>query len=195
MTTFQPVLKFTEIPVGKERKALLDIFCQHNEYVKPFYAEHTFEVDFLGYYGNEEYVIDVLKDIYTHKSKIKSIEADLRVEKVEVYGDKVLAVAKYAGKGWLALALAEKIDHNVVIPEYILDALSFSIGKFNKSTLLVVLLYRKQFYLDSSKLEELECIDQIINLLTNSKRVIKRQLIKDLYSKAFGKHDNLLRML
>ncbi|EQB2494343.1 hypothetical protein ACYHJC_004319 [Klebsiella michiganensis] len=106
-----------------------------------------------------------------------------------------MSVAKYAGKGWLALALAEKIDHNVLIPEYILDALSFSIGKFNKSTLLVVLLYRKQFYLDSSKSEELECIDQIINLLTQSKRAIKRQLIKDLYSKAFGKHDNLLRMI
>lgn len=181
--------------IGKERKALLDIFCQDNEYVKPFYSEHTFEVDFLNYYGNEEYVIDVLNDIYTHKSKIKSIEADLRTENVEVYGDKVLAVAKYAGKGWLALALAEKIDHNVVIPEYILDALSFSIGKFNKSTLLAVLLYRKQFYLDFSKSEELECIEKIISLLTQSRRAIKRKLIKDLYSKAFGNHNNLLRMI
>jgi putative ATP-dependent endonuclease of OLD family len=174
---------------------LLDIFCQDNEYVKPFYAENTFEVDFLNYHANEEYVIDVLNDIYTHKSKIKSIEADLRTENVEVYGDKVLAVAKYAGKGWLALALAEKIDHNVVIPEYILDALSFSIAKFNKSTLLAVLLYRKQFYIDFSKSEELECIEKIISLLTQSRREIKRKLIKDLYSKAFGNHDNLLRMI
>ncbi|MCH6157887.1 ATP-dependent nuclease [Escherichia coli] len=181
--------------IGKERKVLLDTFCNNNAYVKPFYADYTFEVEFMSEFGNEEYVINVLDEIYTHESKIESIEKDLRSLSVEVYGDRVLSVAKYAGKGWLALALAEKVDHNVKIPEYILEALAFSIGKFNKSILVAVLIYRRQFYIDPSQTAELECIDEIIYLLTQSKRSIKRQFIKDLYLKKFDEDDALLRMI
>ncbi|WP_415839008.1 ATP-dependent nuclease, partial [Pluralibacter gergoviae] len=181
--------------IGKERKILLDHFCDKNAYVKPFYADYTFEVEFMSEFGNEEYVINVLGDIYTHESKIESIEKDLKSRDVEVYGDRVLSVAKYAGKGWLALALAEKIDHNVKIPEYILDALAFSIGKFNKSILVTVLIYRRQFYIEPSKSAELECIDRIIDVLTQSKASVKRQFIKDLYLEKFDEDDALLRMI
>ncbi|EIS7450365.1 ATP-dependent endonuclease, partial [Citrobacter youngae] len=125
----------------------------------------------------------------------ESIEKDLKSRDVEVYGDRVLSVAKYAGKGWLALALAEKIDHNVKIPEYILDALAFSIGKFNKSILVTVLIYRRQFYIEPSKSAELECIDRIIDVLTQSKASVKRQFIKDLYLEKFDEDDALLRMI
>lgn len=181
--------------IGKERKILLDHFCDKNAYVKPFYADYTFEVEFMSEFGNEEYVINVLGDIYTHESKIESIEKDLKSRDVEVYGDRVLSVAKYAGKGWLALALTEKIDHNVKIPEYILDALAFSIGKFNKSILVAVLIYRRQFYIEPSKSAELECIDRIIDVLTQSKGSVKRQFIKDLYLEKFDEDDALLRMI
>ncbi|MCW1874407.1 AAA family ATPase [Erwinia sp. INIA-01] len=181
--------------IGKERKILLDNFCDKNAYVNPFYADYTFEVEFMSEFGNEEYVINVLGDIYTHESKIESIEKDLKSRDVEVYGDRVLSVAKYAGKGWLALALAEKIDHNVKIPEYILDALAFSIGKFNKSIIVAVLIYRRQFYIESSKSAELECIDRIIDVLTQSKTRVKRQFIKDLYLEKFDEDDALLRMI
>ncbi|MEB8159723.1 ATP-dependent nuclease [Citrobacter braakii] len=181
--------------IGKERKILLDNFCDKNAYVNPFYADYTFEVEFMSEFGNEEYVINVLGDIYTHESKIESIEKDLKSRDVEVYGDRVLSVAKYAGKGWLALALAEKIDHNVKIPEYILDALAFSIGKFNKSIIVAVLIYRRQFYIESSNSAELECIDRIIDVLTQSKTSVKRQFIKDLYLEKFDEDDALLRMI
>ncbi|RJL21888.1 ATP-dependent nuclease [Pectobacterium polaris] len=181
--------------IGKERKILLDNFCDKNAYVNPFYADYTFEVEFMSEFGNEEYVINVLGDIYTHESKIESIKKDLKSRDVEVYGDRVLSVAKYAGKGWLALALAEKIDHNVKIPEYIVDALAFSIGKFNKSILVAVLIYRRQFYIEPSKSAELECIDRIIDVLTQSKTSVKRQFIKDLYLEKFDEDYALLRMI
>lgn len=180
--------------IGGKRKLILDKYCKNNPYVKVFYAYYTFEVDFLNYYGNECYVIDVVNELYTDKNKINAISEDLRNEKLAVFGDRVLTVAKYAGKGWLALALAEKIDHDVFIPPYVLEAIRFAIGKFDKSTFLLVLSYRRDFYVATNSAKEVQCIDDIIRALTID-NVSERKKIRDMYTAVFGKYDCLLGMI
>src|SRR5690606_31194059 len=51
---------------GLERKEKLDNFCEKNEFLMPFYAEHTFEVDFLMSGNSYEYV-EALGEIISSK--------------------------------------------------------------------------------------------------------------------------------
>ena len=51
-------------------------------------------------------------------------------------------MAKSAGKGWFAILLAGKIDHHVVIPGYLLDALRFAHPVVSNETWFNILAYR-----------------------------------------------------
>lgn len=179
--------------IGKERAELLDKYCDSNDFVKPFYSKYTFEVDFI-IYDNQEYIIDSLSEIYSHKKKIKDVTSDLRSLDHEIFGDRVLGVAKYAGKGWLALALSEKINHEVSIPSYILDALSFAIGKFSDVVLLVVLEHRKKFYLNKNDSYQRICLEEIICKLRNGSKIDRKDILAR-YENVFGAGASLLRMI
>ncbi len=180
--------------LGKERKKILDDFCKGNDYVKAFFAEQTFEVEFINFFQNETYLKSVVSEVYSNENKILTVNKDLSSPSIEICGDRVLSVAKYMGKGWLALMLADKIDHNVVIPPYILDALSFSIGKFNRVILISVLKYkRSKLGADETK-DIAPGIDEILDKL-NGKELLQRQEIRDLISKVFGIDDALVRMI
>jgi len=110
---------------GEERKIALDKFCSRNVYVEPFYADHTFEVDFLME-GNSLEVGQVLPHIYSRQAHIDMALKKLGDDKVEIAGVEILRIADKYGKGWLALLLAEQCFYNTFIPNYILSAIAFS---------------------------------------------------------------------
>ncbi|HCI6021707.1 TPA: ATP-dependent endonuclease, partial [Klebsiella quasipneumoniae subsp. quasipneumoniae] len=180
--------------LGKERKKILDDFCKGNDYVKAFFAEQTFEVEFINFFQNETYLKSVVSEVYSNENKILTVNKDLSSPSIEICGDRVLSVAKYMGKGWLALMLADKIDHNVVIPPYILDALSFSIGKFNRVILISVLKYKRSKLGADENKDIAPGIEEILDKL-NGKELLQRQEIRDLISKVFGIDDALVRMI
>lgn len=119
---------------GQERKNILDEFIADNNYVDIFYAENTFEVQFLQA-GNEAPIINLVKAQYSKKKDIDHITSKINESDIETYGKEILRLANKFGKGWFALLLSEHLTHKCKIPEYILKALAFAIPELNLGTI------------------------------------------------------------
>lgn len=127
---------------GIQRKEKLNEYVGTNEYVSAFYAEHTFEVDFMM----EDNIIEVrgtLPSIYSSKIYIKRSTEKLDSSNIDVYGKEILRLANKVGKGWFALLLSEEITSETIIPMYIIDAISFACqNKLDESILMKMCRYR-----------------------------------------------------
>lgn len=126
---------------GINRKGLLDDFCEENNFIKPFFAKHTFEVDFLLANNSLEYKKTVAK-AYSKDTSIKKIGELLDDDNVSISGMEVLRLAEKFGKGWFAIMVAENIDHCTNIPVYILNALVFASPKIKASVLTYIAKFR-----------------------------------------------------
>lgn len=132
---------------GQRRKLALDAFCEDNKWLTPFYADHTFEVDFIKS-SNSLYLKNIVEDIYTDDTtKVKSKE-ELSTPSLDISGVRTLTMANHQGKGWFAITLAKAINFRVVIPDYILDAISFAHGEFKPELVFKILEYRYQTILN-----------------------------------------------
>lgn len=112
---------------GLFRKDKLDEHTKDNEFINAFYANHTFEVDFVGADNSIE-LKEVLPSIYQQKASIAKSIGLLENGAVKIYGKEILRLADKVGKGWLSLLISEKVTSQTYIPNYILDAIAFSCG-------------------------------------------------------------------
>lgn len=126
---------------GQFRKAKLDEFCENNEWVNPFYATHTFEVDFI-IAGNSSVVTHALPSIYQSETHISNSKVNLETHSPHIAGREVLRLAEKEGKGWLSLLLAEHVDYKTVIPDYILRAIAFTCEHFTEKHFEMIADYR-----------------------------------------------------
>jgi putative ATP-dependent endonuclease of OLD family len=126
---------------GAARKVRLDGFASGNPWVSTFYAEHTFEVDFVAA-GNASAAVGVIDEVYTDLQTRATAKLSLESGDSYRYGRRILTMAKSAGKGWFAILLAGKIDHNAVVPGYLLDALRFAHPVISSETWFNILAYR-----------------------------------------------------
>ncbi|OBK92836.1 ATP-dependent endonuclease [Mycobacterium asiaticum] len=126
---------------GEARKAQLEDFGAGNPWLASFYADHTFEVDLITA-GNSSLFVDVLGDVYSDQATIEAATAALESGEVSVYGRRALAMAKKSKKGWFAILLGGKVNHQTSIPRYILDALRFAQPALDTETVHHILLYR-----------------------------------------------------
>ncbi|PHR93688.1 MAG: ATP-dependent endonuclease [Robiginitomaculum sp.] len=138
---------------GASRKILLDEFCLGNSWVHPFYAEHTFEVDFIKS-ENTKYVLDIVDDVYISPATRTETIAELSSADIMISGQRMLTMADNVGKGWFAILLGGKVDHLTSIPSYILDALLFSLGSINNEMLSNIITYRLDKLLEDGNLDE-----------------------------------------
>ncbi len=137
---FKSKCKNSEIK-GAERKTKLDEFVRDNDWLDAFYADHTFEVDFL-IEGNSHEVAKTLRDVYVDKPTIQLAKEELESDDVGVAGKRILTMANNLGKGWFAILLGKYITHNTYIPDYIADALNFAIPKVGKAVISDMVNYR-----------------------------------------------------
>ncbi|WP_174874906.1 ATP-dependent nuclease [Vogesella oryzae] len=126
---------------GIARKIILDAFTNGNPWVSSFFAPHTFEVDFVAC-GNVDKVVSVLPDVYTDAKTIELAKEQLMSTYLAQYGRRVLTMATQEGKGWFAILIGKTVDHQTVIPKYILDALAFVNPTLTREVWYNVLLYR-----------------------------------------------------
>jgi len=110
---------------GKERKDTLDKSAQANKWIQAFYADHTFEPDFIQT-GNAPEVVRALDSIYDNDQAKAVSTARLESDDQRTSALEILRLAKKEGKGWFALALAERLDVQTYFPEYILRAIAFA---------------------------------------------------------------------
>lgn len=142
---------------GLARKAQLQAFCNDNDWIAPFFAPHTFEVDFVTA-GNACKVIEVLPNVYTDAPTIAKAEASLNSGNITRYGQRVLTMAENQGKGWFAILLGKKIDPHTVIPRYILDAIAFAHPVVKKEVWFNILNYRMSCIEEDDPFVELEVL-------------------------------------
>ncbi len=126
---------------GAERKVRLTDFCNGNDFLKPFYSKHTFEVDVLMN-GNSYEFVQCLDKIYSREGDMTKAKTKLKDSSVEVAGVEVLRIADKQGKGWLALLVAEQIVYNTYIPKYILNAIAFSSPHINLASKAKAITHR-----------------------------------------------------
>jgi putative ATP-dependent endonuclease of OLD family len=109
---------------GIARKRVLETFASGNPWLRLQFAPHTFEVDFVAA-GNAEKVAGAVNDVYKDPKTISLAQSELKSPDIAQYGRRVLTMANYQGKGWFAILLGNKLDHRVIIPDYIIDAVFF----------------------------------------------------------------------
>jgi putative ATP-dependent endonuclease of OLD family len=126
---------------GIQRKAALSTFCKDNPWLRPFFAPHTFEVDFVTA-GNSSRLIAVLGKVYKDVAIIAAAKAELESNDIAVYGRRALTMANYEGKGWFAILVGKMIDHHALIPDYILDTVFFAHGEVANTIFHNILSYR-----------------------------------------------------
>ena len=150
---------------GAERQTLLDTYCAPNEWVEPFYAEYTFEVDFIKA-GNEVEVEEIIEEVYTDAATITIAKAEINSGDIAQYGKRVLTMAKKEGKGWFAIMLGEHIYYETFIPEYILKAIIFAKSSFSRNLIVDIIRYRINENSKSSKFKVTkEVLDEFDDLL------------------------------
>jgi predicted ATP-dependent endonuclease of OLD family len=110
---------------GKARKVALDKFAHDNAWIQVFYASHTFEPDFIQT-GNAPEVVRVLDSIYKNAQSKTNSASLLESDDKRTSGLEILRLASKVGKGWFALALAERLDVQTYFPDYILRAIAFA---------------------------------------------------------------------
>ncbi len=110
---------------GERRQAALDDFTRNNDWVKAFFADHTFEVDFLAA-GNADEVCEVVAAMYSQAAAKRSAQAAIRSQVLAESGAEILRLASTVGKGWFSLLLSEKLQVNTCILDYISRAVAFA---------------------------------------------------------------------
>ena len=126
---------------GQERMTRLNSFCEGNEFLKPFYADYTFEVDFLKNGNSFEYV-RCLDKIYSRDADITKSKEKLENKSIEISGVEILRIANKYGKGWLALGVSEHLVYNTYIPDYIIKAIAFASAHINSYSKAKAAIYR-----------------------------------------------------
>lgn len=111
--------------LGLSRKEKLDGLFNENKWVKSFYSKYTFEVDFAEHETNRNYIEKIINEHFSYEKTIEKHINELNGTDSERY-DSVLTIAKEIGKGWYSVLLSKIIDNNVIIPDYLLDAVAYS---------------------------------------------------------------------
>lgn len=126
---------------GIERKVILDDFIKDNDLINAFYADYTFEVDFIKA-GNAPEAKGIIKEVYIDVKTRKLAKIELDSDEVGIYGKRILRMAKQEGKGWFAILLGKYISEYVMIPTYIIDAIIFAKSTFTVALIVNLIEYR-----------------------------------------------------
>lgn len=135
---------------GLARKIKLDAFEAGNNWIKAFYANHTFEVDFVTA-GNEWEVIQIIDQVYIDQATKDQSTTDLENKDVAIYGKRVLTMANQEGKGWFAIMLGKHVSFKTVIPKYILDAIFFAKETYSSNIIADIIEYRIKRNLEDNR--------------------------------------------
>lgn len=136
---------------GRERKVAMDTFVSGNKWIKPFRAEYTFEIDFINT-NNEPEIVKTIPEVYIDELTRDQAKTEIEDDDIEVYGKRLLTMAKHAGKGWYAIILGGFIDGFTIIPEYIVDAILFAKNAVSKEIIIDIIKHRVACQLDADPL-------------------------------------------
>jgi len=126
---------------GRARRLRLESFSRDNPYLDTYYAQHTFEVDFLMA-DNLHELLGTVDSVYTDVPTRKIAKIELEDDDIGVAGKRILTMANHLGKGWFAILLADSISRVTNIPEYILESVLGACEELPHKTKIKILKYR-----------------------------------------------------
>lgn len=174
---------------GAERKKILDEFAEGNSWIETFYANHTFEIDFITD-GNEWEVKKLVSEIYVDEGTIAQAKKDLKSQKVAEYGKRAITMATNVGKGWFAIMLGKHVSYKTIIPEYIFNALFFA-KEDMKEHMLSVVEYRLQKYKEEGI--DVKQIEEIVTKYTKGEATFEEMI--PVFEEALDDDDQLINFL
>lgn len=126
---------------GLNRFHRIENFKKENRWIDSFYAENTFEVDFITA-GNAPEFAHTIDDVYSDLGIKRKSNLELNAKDIAIYGRRALIMANHIGKGWFAIILAGKITNETIIPPYIVDAIFFASPQFKRTIWAKIIHYR-----------------------------------------------------
>lgn len=141
--------------LGLSRKEKLRGLKNRSKWIGSFFAEHTFEIEFIKA-GNVDEILSTIEDVYVDNATIKISEEDIKSGDIKKYGKRILTMAGNKGKGWYAILLSKYITPSICIPKYILDAILFAKFEFSKELLVQMIDYVLGTYKESKKINNLK---------------------------------------
>lgn len=152
-------------------KKMINKFA-NNKWVKIYLNNYTFEIEF---YKNN---IEILKKLLIKNKYFKSIinmNKELDSPNISIKYNRIIRICDKAGKGWLAMDLAEYIQKekdDFKIPDYIIDAIIFMFSESNYDSCVEIIL---QYYASNNDIK--------FEYLVNKKIEINDKFIKFLISR------------
>lgn len=116
---------------GLERRGKLEPFAKGNPWLSLHFAPHTFEVELVSA-GNVRLFLAAADHVYRDAATLNAAKAELQTPDIAIYGRRALAMASHEGKGWFSVLLGNNLDADVLIPDYIIDAILFSANLSNE---------------------------------------------------------------
>lgn len=153
-----------------ERKIILESNESWNDYIKSFFAEHTFEIDwFLDSEENKQTVISLLEKIYSRQTDINTSKTKLESSDKSISWREALRLANKEWKWWYAILIWDNLSINNTIPKYILEALSFASKHIkDKNIFLTIINYRLKKLGLTLNISDTTLEDDIISEFTES---------------------------
>lgn len=142
---------------GVARRTRLTAFKDGNDWISVHYAPRTFEVDFVAA-GNVELAVSVLNSVYSDAATIVAATAELRSGDVAIYGKRILAMASYAKKGWLAIQVAKLVTGTTRIPSYLVEAIFTAHKILSRRVLANMIDHRLKFHTDPAVISEAQVL-------------------------------------
>ena len=154
-----------------------------NRWVKVYSNDYTFEIEF--YREN----IDILKTLLDRKKYFKTIDKmnnELNSQQESIQYNRIIKICDKAGKGWLAMDLAEYIQKEKVevkIPDYIIDAIIFIFSDSNYDNciqrLLKIYSSNNDINFDDLISKKIVINDKFINFLIDRYEEIRKNDITE----------------
>ncbi|QLR64687.1 ATP-dependent endonuclease [Citrobacter sp. RHBSTW-00976] len=129
---------------GKERVEALKLLTANNNLLKAYFTKHTFEID-LALSGSKKYFEIIARESFEKDFYLTPYLDAFQSSDDTKIGSFALKLANKHKKGWFAMKVVEKLDHNFPIPMALCKALGFT-SDFNKLTLARVIKYRCDYY-------------------------------------------------
>lgn len=151
---------------GLKRQEKLTRLFDDNKWIETFYADTTFELEFLESNNNvTKYVKSILDGTFDRQTTVQKYIDDLEGKDVLMRNLAMLKLAREVGKGWFAIELGQNLDIVAKIPNYIIDAIAFACQEsVNISIFKKIALHTLNYY-DKEEGSEL---DQITNKIKSN---------------------------
>lgn len=156
---------------------------ENNKWVKIFSNDYTFEIEF--YKDNTE-ILKKLLDKNKYFKSVSKMSKEIDNENKSIKYNRIIRICDKAGKGWLAMDLAEYMQKEKVdfkVPDYIIDAIIFMLSNSNYDNCIKRLLtdYSSSNDINFEDLinKKIETNDKFINFLINRYEEIKKDDITE----------------